>query len=113
MIEKSPRQIKDTMKSIPVEVAAKIARDIVQKALSGEDFLNKNGYTQWGQVSKAFEEEMMKVSDTDIIWNGQSEPEYEKKIRLIDSRFRNYPEPAKSEICDILANNSLRVKNEK
>ena len=93
--------------SIPVEVAAKIARNIVQRALSGGEFRNEEGYVRWTEVDRLFETEMMASSNGEMIWDGQLQPAYERKLRLIESQFRAWPEPAASEACSILANNCL------
>lgn len=90
--------------AIPVEVAAGIARDIVSRALRG-DFDNEAGFTKWGQVDAAFEKEMQAASDGKMMaWDHQLQPSYERKLRKIQAAFRRWPEPARSECCDILAN---------
>ena len=93
--------------SIPVEVAAKIAGDIVGRALAGykADFKSESGYIQWGKVLRAFREEMEAASNGKItIWDGRLEPISERKLRKIEAIFRDWPEPACEQCLQILAN---------
>lgn len=90
--------------SLPVQVAAKIARDIMARVLQGE-FNSDRGFTKWGEVDLAFESEMLEASDGQTMpWDGQLQPAYERKLRKIHERFRDWPEQAAKECCDILAN---------
>ena len=94
--------------SIPVEVAAKVADNIVGRALSTREFRTPEGHIRWGAVEEAFLAEMTAAANGETSpWDGALEPWKERKLRLIDSRFRDWPEPARSEALSILANGCL------
>jgi len=102
----------DGSAAIPVDVAAKIANDMIIEALSGRGrFAMKhadgNTYTRWALVGQEIRRAFEKVSEDTIVWNGQFEPENERRVRLVDERCRDWPEPAKSEAISILANGCL------
>jgi len=102
----------DCSAAIPVDVAAKIANDMIIEALSGRGrFAMKHDdgmtYTRWGLVGREIRKAFESVSEDKIVWNGQFEPENERRVRLMDERCRDWPEPAKSEAISILANGCL------
>lgn len=91
--------------SLPVFVASKVAREIVARAISTNEFRTKDGFIKWGEVDHVFESEMLAASSGEVQpWDGQLQPGYERKLRMINEKFRHWPEPAASECCDILAN---------
>jgi len=107
-----PSAATDCSAAIPVDVAAKITNDMIIEALSGHGrFAMKhtdgNTYTRWALVGREIRRAFEKVSDNTIVWNGQFEPENERRVRLMDERCRDWPEPAKSEAISILANGRL------
>lgn len=96
--------------SVPVDVASKIANEMIIEALSGRgrfamNHPDGNTYTRWGMVGREIQKALEEASEGQtIVWNGQFEPENERRVRLFDERCRDWPEPAKSEAISILAN---------
>jgi len=98
--------------AIPVDVAAKIANDIIMEALSGRgrfamEHADGNTYTRWGLVGREIRKAFEEVSEDTVVWDGQFEPYNERRVRLMDERCRDWPEPAKTEAISILANGRL------
>jgi hypothetical protein len=98
-------------RSIPVKVASEVIAGVLRQALSTYEFRDGEGHLRCGLVQKKIEQEMLRIADgrdSTMLWSSRLESDYQRKLRLIESRFRDWPEPARTEVSHILANGTLK-----